>query len=203
MRHSAVPPRSWRRLQSLLARPSPSSPVPLPSVCHAGPNARVPASVFPTPHAPAVFPAGSVLLPGGTRTCPGNPPVAERPVPPCPKDTNARVLLPYGLPSPRHVPGRCPPHPYGSRRARGLGAHPAAAIRGREQESYPAAPDHTRSSHPMMCTSAEKRENGPRRSGAGPGADRALYERRTGRCSGRRGHLSSGPGSRRGRARRT
>ena len=50
--YSAVPPRPWRRLESLLARLSPSSPVPLSSVCHAGPTSgpciRVSNSPAPT-----------------------------------------------------------------------------------------------------------------------------------------------------------
>src|SRR5215471_971652 len=57
------------------------APVPLPSVCHAGPKFRVPASVFPTLIPPPVFPAGADTPPGATRTCPGKPPAIE---PPCP-----------------------------------------------------------------------------------------------------------------------
>src|SRR5215472_2592280 len=169
------------------------APVPLPSVCHAGPKFRVPASVFPTLMPPPVFPAGSDTPPGATRTCTRRPPAHRAPpVPPaCAKDTNARVFLPRCLSIPRHVTGRCPAHPDGSRRARGLGTRPRTALRRWEQESHPAAPDHTRSSHPLMCTSGEI---GKRFATVSAGA--ALSRPRG-------AALSSGPGSRRARARRT
>src|SRR5215471_17331642 len=61
----------WHASHHLLA------PVPLPSVCHAGPNSRVPASVFPTLMPPAMFPAGYDTPPGGTPTCTGNIPATS------------------------------------------------------------------------------------------------------------------------------
>src|SRR5262252_652833 len=64
------------------------APVPLPSVCHAGPNSRVSASVFPTLMPPAMFPAGYDTPPGATRTCTGNIPA-----------TTARMPAPGNLPA--------------------------------------------------------------------------------------------------------
>lgn len=84
----------------MLPRPHPLAPVPLPSVCHAGPKIRVPASVFPTLMPPPVFPAGFRHPPGGTRTCTGTPPAIERPVPPvrkghqCPSIPTASSIFP-------------------------------------------------------------------------------------------------------------
>ena len=119
------------------------------------------------PHLPGRCPPGpaSAGTPGGGALWPVHA-----------KDTNARVLLPCGLPPPQHVTGRGPADPDRPRRARGLGTHPAPALRGRKQESHPAAPNHTRSSNPVRCTSAEigqRSLTGRARRRAGSGASGA------------------------------